>query len=43
MNKKLVIRGLLLGVAAPILVALLFVAGFAMQTIVGFEDGFWLL
>jgi hypothetical protein len=40
MNKKLVIRGLLLGVAAPILVALLFVAGFAMHTNVGFEDGF---
>jgi hypothetical protein len=40
MNKKLVTRGLILGMVAPILVALLFVAGFAMYVHLGFEDGF---
>ena len=40
MNKKLVIRGLILGIAVPILIALLFVAGFAIHMDVGFEEGF---
>lgn len=40
MNKKHVTNGLILGIAAPLLVALLFVAGFAMYVNVGFEEGF---
>ena len=40
MNKKLVIRGIILGIAAPILVALLFVAGFAVYMNIGVDEGF---
>lgn len=40
MNKKRVLQGLILGIAVPLLVALLFIAGFAMYVNLGFEDGF---
>lgn len=40
MNKKFVINGILLGFAAPILVSLVFVLGFAMYTHIGFETAF---
>ena len=40
MNKKQVLQGFILGIAAPLLVALLFVAGFSMYTNLGFEEGF---
>jgi hypothetical protein len=40
MNKKLVIRGIVLGIAAPIFVALLFVTGFALYMNIGLEESF---
>jgi hypothetical protein len=40
MNKKSVIRGVILGIAVPLLVALLFVAGFAAYVNIGFDEGF---
>jgi len=43
MNKKLVIRGLIFGIGVPLLVALLFIAGFALKMNIGFHDGFKLL
>jgi len=40
MNKKLVFRGLILGIAVPLFVALIFVACFAAYTNLSFEEGF---
>lgn len=40
MNKKSVLKGLILGIAAPLFLALLFVAGFAMYMHLDFGDGF---
>lgn len=40
MNKKLVVQGILLGFAAPLLAALLFVLGFAIYMHLDFGEGF---
>lgn len=40
MNKKIVIKGILLGLAVPLFVALLFILGFGMYKKLNFEEGF---